>query len=241
MYTLTERGIIMTSKDIFQYAQKNWNRHKKTISVISETGKMDNQGNPISLVKSDLMIYCFDDISENIYQVKRKDKTASVDGMIITNEVVYLVEFKSGFKRKITKENFDKTKMICDKTKEFCESYANLFFEKSTKEIEELKTNIRLKTIESYWTFEKEVFPSCQELQPPKSNYRIEMIVVIDGNSDDAMLAALAELSKGSKTDKIFSDINKSLKKYKKTKMEMAMIIIMMKLKLCLHMNLRLL
>lgn len=102
----------MTSKDIFQYAQNNWNRHKKSITVISETGKTDNQGNPISLVKSDLMIYCFDDISENIYQDKRKDKTASVDGMIITNEVVYLVEFKSGFKRKITKENFDKTKML---------------------------------------------------------------------------------------------------------------------------------
>lgn len=208
----------MTSKDIFQYAQNNWNRHKKTITVISETGKMDNQGNPISLVKSDLMIYCFDDISENIYQDKRKDKTASVDGMIITNKVVYLVEFKSGFKRKITKENFDKTKMTCDQTKEFCEEYANLFLKNSNKEIVELKTNIQLKTIESYWTFEKEIFPFCQELQPTKSNYRIEMIVVIDGNSDDAMLAALAELSKGTKTDKIFSDINKSLKKYKKTK-----------------------
>lgn len=44
------------------------------------------------------------------------------------------------------------------------------------------------------------------------------MIVVIDGNSDDAMLATLDQLSAGADADDNFSAIKRSLKKYKRIK-----------------------
>ena len=83
----------MIAKDILKYAQEHWlsdSGYKKTITEISKSGTSK------ALVESSKEIFCFDDISRDLY--KRKDcLPTSADGMIITdNRKIYLVEFRQG-------------------------------------------------------------------------------------------------------------------------------------------------
>lgn len=178
-----------------------------TQKTITEISSNDN-GKP--LIKSDKKIYCFDDISESIYP---NNKPTSVDGLIVKEKTIYLIEFKSGFKQKITRQNFDSEKMSCPRDKTFCSDYADLFFDKRDSDKKELKQNIRMKAIETYITLEKHLFPKCETTS---KRYKLNLIVVIDGNGDDENLSILNDLSEKSGNDKVndFDDLKKSLKSY---------------------------
>ncbi len=76
----------MIAKDILKYAQEHRlsdSGYKKTITEISKSGTSK------ALVESSKEIFCFDDISRDLY--KRKDcLPTSADGMIITdNRKIY--------------------------------------------------------------------------------------------------------------------------------------------------------
>ena len=62
------------------------------------------------------------------------------------------------------------------------------------KEIEELKSSIRLKAIESYIILEKDILPECEEQAKQR---RIKFIAVIDADDVDAMEETLSELAGG--------------------------------------------
>ena len=221
----------MTKYNLNEYLKSNYSYTQKTITEIS---KSDNGKG--SLVECDKKMYCFDDISSDIYS---NDKPASADGIIVVSNNVYLVEFKTGFKQTITKKNYDPKKMICPryelkcskikkdcpeyklpkiknmicsktgnkcfKSVNYCEDYGKQFLDLQKKKKDELYQSIRIKAIESYITLEKEIFSQCQKFEKSLS---LNLIIVIDGNGDDANMAILDDLSGKKKHDKENEYIN---------------------------------
>lgn len=116
----------MVTIDINAFAKENWAEYKKSVTDISKS-------KDTSLVESEMKLYCFDDICANLYDQDKKP--ASADAFIINKKSIELVEFKSGFKNKVTKKNFDKERGKCPKTQEICEDYWKLFFDKRKKEV----------------------------------------------------------------------------------------------------------
>lgn len=177
----------MVTKDLSKYAKENWKDYKETISKISKGGR---DGNQKPLVVSTKKQYNFDEICLDIFGEGKVPTSA--DGIVTTKKGIELTEFKSGFKRKITKENFDPETGCCPKAGEVCEDYWELFFKEQKKEISELIQSIRLKAIESYITLEKHIFPHCQDAG---TRISIALIVVIDGDEVDTMEDTLSELA----------------------------------------------
>lgn len=84
----------MITKDLLKYAESNWNEFRSTVSVISK-----NEHTQSPLVDREESLFHFDKISESLYL---QGKTpASADGMMITANCIELIEFKSGFKKRI--------------------------------------------------------------------------------------------------------------------------------------------
>ena len=107
---------------------------------------------------------------------------------------VELIEFKSGFKKNITRDNFSEEKGWCEAGNKVCKEYWDLFFKNQQKETSELISSIRDKAIESYIAFEKHIFPECLELN---KEVVFKLIVVIEGDEVDAFEDSLADVSGG--------------------------------------------
>lgn len=177
----------MIKLDIEEFVSSNWENYKETIKIVS----MDKKKNT-PLVDSTKMIYNFDKINEDLYTEKKNNPT-SVDGILLKENEIIFVEFKSGFKKRITRSNFDRSKMTCPKTKKYCNEYAELFFRLQGKDTKELINSIKFKAIESYITFEKKVFPKCTSENCKKFN--INLIVVIDEEQVDYYESTLLNLT----------------------------------------------
>ena len=76
----------------------------------------------------------------------------------------------------------------------------------------ELILSIRIKTVESYITLEKIIFPCCRSSDEAMS---LQFLVVIDEDSVDGMEDTLADLAGVSKVkDNAYSSIRTSLKRF---------------------------
>lgn len=197
----------MIFKDVQKYAQSNWGTFLKSITECSRS-----YSNGVPLVVSDSKIYCFDDISKTIYANNKL--CASVDGIDFNENEILFIEYKSGFKQKITKENYkDSEKSICSHSKNVCKYYWDLFFALRDKEKEELISNLKLKALDTYITFDKNIFPLCDDLQT--GNLKLRLIVVIDADEVDNMEDALGELSgKKTSSNNYFTKIKQSLSRF---------------------------
>jgi len=193
----------MISKDVKSYADSNWGHFLSPITDLSksETG--------VSLVTSPNQLYNFDDISKSLY-LPGKAPT-SVDGLDVSSAAVKLVEFKSGFKQRITKHNFDPAQGLCKDANKLCEEYWTLFFQNQKTNIQDLISSIRFKAIESYITFEKQVFPHCQDA---RTLIPIKLVVVIDEDEVDGIEDTYSELAGNAETEcNHFSAIRKALRR----------------------------
>ena len=196
----------MIDVDLRAYAQTNWIRHKKKVSIIS---KSHHTGTP--LVQDDTIIYCFDDICDGLFDEKRKP--TSVDGIIVTEKYIEMVEFKSGFKQRITKQNFDQEQGRCRHSNEVCKDYWDLFFKNQKSNISALISSIRAKAVESYVTLEKHIFPCCNQSDVHVS---LKLLVVIDDDGIDSMEDTLADLAGISDVpNNSFSSIRQALQRVK--------------------------
>ncbi len=198
----------MNTNAIQEYAKTNWKEYAQPFTEISK-----NSYTKTPLVKDDTIAYNFDLICKSIFS---EDKTpASADGLSIYSHYIELVEFKTGFKQRITKENFDIQKGQCEETGKVCDLYWKLFFDNQKRKIKELISSIRLKAIESYITLEKHLFPLCID---DINSMNIHLTIVIDEDGIDEMEDTLAELS-GSETngENIYQDIRRSLSRLHKT------------------------
>lgn len=194
----------MVAKDVKSYLVSNCDEYLETISELSrsDAGKV--------LVKDERKLYNYDKVTKEFYSTKTPD---SVDAIYATNRKVFFVEFKSGFKKKISKENFDKSLMTCpDDDVKYCKAYATLFFKIQEKENEILRYSIHMKAIESYMTFIKEIEPNSQDDEKTKL---LVFCVVIDDyvESMEDILTGLAK--KPSDTNTITS-LRQSLSRFRK-------------------------
>lgn len=195
----------MVTKNLPQYATEKWEDY-----IISVTEASKSQSG-IPLVTSDEAIYCFDRICKDLFQ--GRNASTSTDGLQFRNGNIELVEFKSGFKQRVTKERFDPERGTCKKTDppSICEDYWNTFWELQEKKRAELIESIKLKAIESYILLEKHVFPKCANWDGGKRS-KLTLTVVVDEDGVDGIEDILAEAAETNlQTNNCLSSIRQSL------------------------------
>ena len=98
----------MINKDLSNYIIKKWGASGvvKEIAIIS---KEDTHfpGRSRSLVNSDKKCFDFDEITKQLYSTD--NLPASADAIQIKGYDIRFIEFKHGFVRRITKDNFELT------------------------------------------------------------------------------------------------------------------------------------
>lgn len=199
----------MIKKDFGKYLYENFS---ESLSTINEVSKDSNS--KISLVENGAQVFNFDTITQNLY-INSSCIPTSVDAISIKGKDINFIEFKTGFKKKITKENRDKKKAKCDKINEICEEYWEIFFKKQNIESDELITSIKFKSIESYITFEKMLLPKCMESEV---KYNLNLVIVIDEDNVENMEDTLLSLSSNPshlEKNNVYARIKKSLNRVK--------------------------
>lgn len=135
----------------------------------------------------------------------------SADAVMITPKCVCFIEFKSGFKQRITKNNFDEEKARCKDADKVCKQYWALFFKNQKKEVQELIASIRMKALESYITLEKKILPKCCQAD---RKIGLKFMVIIDEDEVDNMEDTLAALAGGTQAKgNHFSEIRRALER----------------------------
>ena len=190
----------MISKNLTKFAQDNWDQYKTTISNASKSDA------GVILVESPIEIYNFDEIS------KLYSTSTSADGMFLEGNNTQLVEFKSGFKQKITKDKFNPEIGTCKHSNKVCEDYWNLFWENQDRKIRELIMSIRIKAIESYITLEKQILPNCANY-PSGKHAKLTFTTVIDEDGAEGLEDSMADVAGCEVANNRISDIRKSFKR----------------------------
>ena len=190
----------MTTRNLEQFAIMNWSEHIRSVKKISENT------NGVSLVDSDTKIFSFDEIVKCTFP--HRDLPTSADGIDFKKDEIYVVEFKSGFKQKITKDKFDESKAKCDITKKVCGDYWGVFWENQSLKKDQLIDSIKLKAIESYMILEKHYFPQCSCDKEKK----LVFIAVIDEDGVDGIEDSMAEVAGVEvKSENCFKSIKQAL------------------------------
>lgn len=169
----------MAAQDVKNYADENWNQYLESITELSKEQKNGN-----ALVTSDRQMYNFDKITKKIYAKRSNGVPTSADALAFSKKHIQFVEFKSGFKKKITKNTMDKEKAKCDKTNAFCNDYWNLFFKNQETETIGLINSLQMKAADSYMTLEKQILPMCQS---DIDRVLVDLWVIIDEDEIDYM------------------------------------------------------
>lgn len=177
----------MISKDLPDYAAREWGGFLAPVTQLSMSGQ--NGGTP--LVRHEKLLYNFDAICDALFYQQKSKRPPSVDALDISPQVVRLVEFKSGFRPKISRENFDKEKGSCKALGDVCTDYWKLFSKLKASHDNELLNSIRAKAVESLLTLEKQVFPLCKDL--PR-HISVFYVVVIDVEPTDKIEDILGDL-----------------------------------------------
>ena len=197
----------MIHKNVQQYFQERWD---KSLETITESSKNDAGK---SLVVSDKKVYSFDKIVKEMYN--NQNQPTSVDAIGFQRANIWFIEFKSGFARRITTENY-KEPFVAMRAEE--ENALKMLKEKTLKlqdkEHSELLYNLKLKAVESYVTFEKKILPLCNDVDYHRN---LVLCIVVD-NIDDADILedGFGELAGKSRTSNILSSIRSSLHRYVK-------------------------
>ena len=200
----------MITKDIGSYMSAAYNVDLKSITELSESKK------GISLISDERKLYDYDEITKRLHNYVKYPTSA--DSVLVKGKLVAFVEFKSGFKKKITKKNFQLNKLTCpyDKKKEWiCKEYGKMLLDKLDLESEELLDSIKMKAAESYITLEKKIVPHCEDIAYGKKIQLLYWVVVdYEDSAIDVLEDTLTELGKTSAEDNPISDIKKSLDRF---------------------------
>lgn len=173
----------MLTREIDAYAKEHWGEYWETVAEISWDDR-----NHTALVNSQETLYNFDKVCKSLFQCGKCP--ASADGMRIGTKWIELIEFKSGFKRRISKRNFDKEQAKCDDTGSVCERYWNELWKNHDHEVKESVVSIRTKAIESYVTLEKKILPLCKK---EAERIQLKLIVVLDTDASGGIEDVLAQ------------------------------------------------
>lgn len=195
----------MITKDIKSYLANNYTDYLETITEMSKSdnGKV--------LVNDERKLYNFDKITKVLYETKTPE---SADSIYASNKKIFFVEYKSGFKKRITKDNFDKKLMSCyEDDEKYCEAYEKLFFKNQKHEDKILRNSVQFKAVESYMTFMEEIDSMSEEDVKQKS---LIYCVVVDDYVDN-MEDILNDLAKKSSDTNTITSLRQSLSRFCKT------------------------
>lgn len=203
----------MIHKDLKKYSEDHdWKQYSATATELSRGGIDD-----LPLVVSERLFFNFDKISQSYYQTD--SYPASVDALCIDENKVDLIEFKKGFRKKLSKESLDPSRTYCEylqtneKIEYVCKDYWDLFWDNQKKIDNELINNLKLKAVESYITLDKEILPLCGECETKKT---LNLLVVIDGDPVDRMENILGDLAGKHKPNNYHERIKRSLSRYQR-------------------------
>ena len=200
----------MIDKNLCQFAIENWQEYKTSITEASK----NRDGFPMVENSSD--IYNFDKVCKSLFP--GKDIPSSADGILCDARNINLIEFKSGFKQKITKDTFNEEEGKCKKIDAVCEEYWKIFWENQDRKIKELINSIKTKAIESYILLEKHIFPLCKN-NPNNNSYKLTFTVIVDEDGVDGIEDTLADVAGVEpKTDNALTSIRQSLKRLSQNK-----------------------
>ena len=97
----------MGTAEVIKYLDDNQFGKKSYRELSAKSNKS------VSLLLSDKTeAYDFDDITKYIFP---KYTPSSADAILIKTNKIILIEFKGGFERKISEDNFDREKCRCEK------------------------------------------------------------------------------------------------------------------------------
>ncbi|MBR3772344.1 MAG: hypothetical protein IKL07_08745 [Clostridium sp.] len=202
----------MFTGGIDSYFEETYSNFLEEVSQLSssDSGKI--------LVEDDRKLYCFDKISEQIYENKNGEGSASADAVYITKKRIVFVEFKSGFKRKITKDTLNPLLLACpyDDTKT-CKEYGKMLLKIGKKEVEELLDSLKMKAIESYITLITQIIP----LSGVKDQeYRFVFCVITDDyvEKTEDIMNELSGISTRKKSSNTTTKIRDSQKRFAQRK-----------------------
>lgn len=196
----------MITKDIKSYLANNYSEYLESISELSKIC------GDKSLVKDNRKLYNFDKITQKIYE---KNLPQSVDSVYASSKKIFFIEYKTGFKKKINRNNFDKERMKCPYIGKYCKDYGKLFFRNQTNEDTILRNSLQLKAIESYTTFMEQIVSKSREDENHIRKSLIYCVVVDDYVSH--MENILDMLADRKSDTNIIEGLKKSLSRFQKT------------------------
>lgn len=131
----------MGTAEVIKYLDDNQFGKKSYRELSAKSNKS------VSLLLSDKTeAYDFDDITKYIFP---KYTPSSADAILRKTNKIILIEFKGGFERKISEDNFDREKCRCEKINDVCENYASLLKSNLKNIRKELTANLLKKAAES--------------------------------------------------------------------------------------------
>ena len=209
----------MIQKDIAAYFEKKFEKESFTqLSSNHQTGT-----NEKSLVYSDEKAWNFDKYVEEATGYSSSEEPGSADALFVKdNGDIVLIEFKSGFKQKIKRSNWDKRIGECPIKRKadpggnaICTDYWDLFWKHQEVKLAQLRSSLRMKAAESYTILEKHVFPDCTKL-PENKSIKLIFMVVIDEDAVSAQEDMMAELAKTTSSEtNPFKRVRNSLKRFR--------------------------
>lgn len=189
-----------------EFFEKN-NIQKKTYTELSKSD--DNKGH--SLITSEVKdAYSFDEITQLFFP---KVYPSSTDAILFKKKKIYLIEFKTGFKR----PKFDRFQCTCPQLSgDVCDDYAKILKRHRDNIDNELKANLFQKAAESRWVLDKHLLPQICSDEENTKDIKVYLKIVIDKVKEDpidAIQETMNELSKLDDPENIYENMNKSLKK----------------------------
>lgn len=165
-----------------------------------------------SLITSDKQeAYSFDDIVSNLFP---SHSPTSADALLFRRNSTILIEFKSGFTRRITRESYDPEMCKCPTYKVECLDYKDILLKNAELEIQELIQNIQLKVIESRWTLEYHLSKHCDTMETPKAIKYIVVADIVKANPLAALDYMNGNLAKKPSSNNIYNVIKNKLHHY---------------------------
>lgn len=195
----------MITKDIKSYLFQNYADYYEAISELSQSdnGKV--------LVEDERMLFNFDKITKELYP---QNKPESADAIYASDKKILLVEYKSGFKKKVNKADIGENGMTCyDNPDKYCRAYTDLFFKNQKNEDKILRNSIHFKAVESYMTLVEGIASKSND----DTNKQKQLIycVVID-DYVESMEDILNDMAKKSSDTNVMQSIRQSLTRFRK-------------------------
>lgn len=198
----------MGIEDVEKYLKDN-HFSKKTYKELSTNSKAHKES---LIMSNELAAYDFDEITKFIFP---KNPPRSADAILFKEKKITFVEFKGGFKRKISEQTFDPEKCRCPKTNEVCEDYAKIMKSNLKNINRELKANLLQKAVESRWILEHHLLPEVYK-DGVYPEFRTDYIIVTDkvhDNPIDAMEEIMNETAQIHNKDNFYQKMNDSIKR----------------------------